>query len=88
MSAKSDAAALVTSIFATGIRMPAPTGQTTKTINGKSRVVSAHEAWEHSSTDQTDAPTIKTFLNAIAEEFHKRGDPGRAAACLKQAAQF
>lgn len=88
MAAKDDAVRTVSGLLYGGLGMPAPAGHTTKQINGKTQTVSAHEAWAHSSTDQTDVPTIKLFVNAIAEEMHKRGDPNRAAALLRQAAAF
>ena len=88
MAAKETAAATVSQLLRAGLIMKPPTGHTTKTVNGVPQVVSAHEAWDHASTDQTDVATIKTFLNAVAVELYKRGDPDRARAALIQAASF
>lgn len=88
MSAQSDAQTLVSTHLRGGLVMKPPTGHTTKTVNGQPQVVSASEAWDHSSTNQSNVPTIKTFLNAIAVELQKRGDPGRAQAVLVTASQI
>lgn len=66
----------------------APAGHTTKVINGKSRSVTAAEAWVNSATNQADPVTVKLFLGALAEEFRKRGDGDRASASLKLSQTF
>lgn len=88
MSAKDDAVKTLSTILGGGHQAPAPAGLSTKTIGGVSVTVNAATAWNHSTTDQTDVPTIKTYLNALVEDYHKRGDVGRANALVRLGIQF